>query len=123
MGLSCGKAAVHLDIEAERERLRQEQLAVERARFIEDTAQRWEATRQLDDQDAARAEQGRLVDEATRAAGRFGVSFKELADPINARANQIQDEYREQERQRQAERERAEAQRARTRSSGSDYGL
>ncbi len=115
------------EIEQAREAERLEHLEAERLAFIERVAQAWEATRQLEDADLAKARQEALVVQVGEATVRYGVVFKDLATPINARANEIRDERlevertRELERQRELEKEREAA--ARTRDDGMDFGL
>lgn len=90
---------------AERERL--QALRVERSEFIENAARAWEDSRQVDDPEAAKAQQAGLVREVDERAERYGVSFKGLSDPINARANEIRNdrlELEELERQKELER-------------------
>lgn len=99
-----------------RERLRL--LAEEKARFIEETAQSWEGSRQVTDPMAAKEWQDKLVAQAHRAAEHYGIDFDDLAAPINVRANEIRDERIEQEKQREIEREQNHS-----RHSGPSHGL
>jgi len=112
-----------IDEALEAERL--EQLEAERQAFIEEVAQAWEASRQLEDADLAKERQGVLVQEVEDIAARHGVAFGDLAAPINARANQIRDDRLEVERQRQMELEQKREREAvaRSRDDGMDYGL
>lgn len=99
-----------------RERLRL--LEEEKARFIEEIAQGWEASRQVVDREAREEQQDGLIARVEHAAERYGVDHDDLVDPINVRANEIRDERIEQEKQREIEREQAHS-----RHSGPSHGL
>lgn len=108
------------EIEEEHAAERQKQQEAERRTFIEEMAQAWEETRQLEDADLARARQGELVAQVEKAAKRQGVAFDDLAGPINARADEIRAE-RQKEQEQELERKRQAAERSRN--SGWDFGL
>uniref|UniRef100_UPI00259AE249 MobA/MobL family protein n=1 Tax=uncultured Aliiroseovarius sp. TaxID=1658783 RepID=UPI00259AE249 len=104
----------------ERERERLHQLEEERALFVEQAAQAWESTRQINDPELAKERQGRVVETVERAAEKYGSGFEDLAGPINTRANEIRDDRLELERRQELELEKVAE---RTRDSGMDYGL
>ncbi len=87
-------------LEEAQERERQRQLEEQRTRFIEQTAQAWEKTWGMKDQDAAKFRRDDLIGEVSRAAELYGVGFDDLAKPINERTHEIK---AERERQREIE--------------------
>lgn len=100
-----------------RERERQDALRIQRDRFVENTATKWQDSREIHNPQVAEQVQDKIYVEIERAIERFECSFEDLADPINARANEIadvrkQDRVRQQELDRIAEQER-EAERVR----------
>lgn len=80
---------------------RQAALRVERDRFVENTATKWQDSREIHNPQVAERVQDKISVEIDRAAQRFGCSFDDLADPINTRANEVAD-ARKQDRLRQA---------------------
>lgn len=102
----------------ERERARQQELAEQRSAFIEQAARAWEATWQIRDPGEAKERQARVVAWTADTAIRLETSFGDLANPINARAEELCDARAEQERQQEAERERQTE-----RDRGSSHGL
>lgn len=105
-------------LEEEQERERQRQLQEERQAFIERTAEAWQDSREIEDQHEREGRQEALSDAVEEATERLGVSFGDLADPINARANEIKGE-RERQRELELEKERE----ANERDTGLSWGL
>ncbi len=101
-------------LEEERERERLRQLEAERVQFVEDTARAWQDSREMKDTNQAKERQDALVRRVDEASERYRVSFDDLADPINARADEIK---AEREQQRELEREQQRQVHSR------DYGL
>lgn len=73
------------------ERERQAALRVERADFIENTAIKWQDCREIQDPQVAERVQNKISADIQSAMARFACSFDDLADPINARADEIAD--------------------------------
>jgi hypothetical protein len=96
------------DLARAREQLRLQQLEIERQGFVEDTAQAWEASRQISDPDDKKHRQAALVDRVKDAAETYGADFDELADPINERANVIRNERQDREESERAREKEAE---------------
>ncbi|QFQ89073.1 molybdopterin-guanine dinucleotide biosynthesis protein MobA [Paracoccus kondratievae] len=107
-------------LEEQQARDRQKQLDVERARFIKEAAQRWQATWHVVDAAQRETLQDRIVDQIAQKAERYDISFDELAAPINQRAKRINEERVEAERQKQQEHEQ---QKSRSRDAGYDFGM
>lgn len=75
-----------------REAERLEMLEAERGRFIEQMAEAWQDSREMDDREGAKERQQALVSQVHEAAERFGCEFDEIANPVNARANEIKED-------------------------------
>jgi len=80
-------------------------LEVARGRFVEETAQAWQDSREIEDGDDAKQRQQQLVSQVKTAAVRFGCEFDDIAAPVNARANEIK-EQREVELEKERDRDR-----------------
>ncbi|MDU9007138.1 MobQ family relaxase [Sedimentitalea todarodis] len=106
-------------LEAERAQAREAErlaaLEAARGQFIEQIAEAWQDSREIEDLGVAKQRQQALVGQVKQAAARFGCGFDDIAGPANARANEIKEQ-----RELELERERT-AERSRDR--GMDYGL
>lgn len=80
-------------LEAERAQAREAErvAALEAARglFIEQVAVAWQDSREIEDGDVAKERQRQLVGQVELAAERFECGFNDIAEPVNARANEI----------------------------------
>lgn len=64
-------------------------LEVARGLFIEQLAVAWQDSREIEDKDVAQERQRQLVSQVETAAERFECGFNDIAEPVNAGANEI----------------------------------
>ena len=71
---------------------REASLEAERATLVEQVALAWQDSREISEESDAKGRQDDLVSEVEIAAERLGCTFNDLANSVNARANEIRDE-------------------------------
>lgn len=83
-------------LEAERAQAREAErvaaLEAVRGQLIEQVAVAWQDSREIEDLDVAKQRQQALVGQVKQAAERLGCGFDDIAEPVNARANEIKEQ-------------------------------
>ncbi|MDU9006977.1 MobQ family relaxase [Sedimentitalea todarodis] len=83
-------------LEAERAQAREAErvaaLEAARGQLIEQVAVAWQDSREIEDLDVAKQRQQALVSQVKQAVERLGCKFDDIAEPVNARANEIKEQ-------------------------------